>query len=121
MTGTNLATIVSEGPAHEALRFGPVEVRPEEYSLLVEGRRVHLTMLESEVLVRLAERPNAVVPRAVLYRDIWGSEMRHRDRSVDAVVHRVRLKLSKAAPGWEFIHTHFGIGYRFTPEQKTQG
>jgi DNA-binding response OmpR family regulator len=120
MAGTSLATIVSDGSAHEALRFGPVEVRPEEFSLLVEGRRVHLTMLESEVLVHLAERANAVVPRTVLYRDIWGSEMRHRDRSVDAVVHRVRLKLSRIAPRWEFIHTHFGIGYRFTPEQRRE-
>jgi hypothetical protein len=29
----------------------------------------------------------------------------------------VRSKLARCAPGWTFIHTHFGIGYRFTPEQ----
>lgn len=115
MLATSVAIGVGDGAAGEALRFGPVEVRPAEFSLLVEGRRAHLTMLESELLVYLAERANAVVPRTLLYQEIWGVQMRHRDRSVDAVVHRVRAKLARVAPGWEFIHTHFGIGYRFAP------
>jgi DNA-binding response OmpR family regulator len=43
--------------------------------------------------------------------------MPHRDRSVDVFVRKVRRKLALCAPDWEFIHTHFGIGYRFKPEQ----
>jgi DNA-binding winged helix-turn-helix (wHTH) protein len=37
------------------------------------------------------------------------------DRSVDVFVRKVRQKLEKASPDWEYIHTHFGIGYRFEP------
>ena len=39
--------------------------------------------------------------------------MAHGDRSVDVFVRKLRQKLERASPGWRYIHTHFGIGYRF--------
>jgi DNA-binding winged helix-turn-helix (wHTH) protein len=42
--------------------------------------------------------------------------MIHGDRSVDVFVRKLRSKLQKRSPGWEYIHTHFGIGYRFDPK-----
>jgi DNA-binding winged helix-turn-helix (wHTH) protein len=38
------------------------------------------------------------------------------DRSVDVFVRKLRQKLEKASPEWRYIHTHFGIGYRFAAE-----
>jgi DNA-binding response OmpR family regulator len=35
------------------------------------------------------------------------------DRSVDVFVRKVRYKLELASPRWSYVHTHFGIGYRF--------
>jgi len=40
----------------------------------------------------------------------------HGDRSVDVFVRKLRQKLEKVSPGWRYIHTHFGIGYRFDAE-----
>jgi hypothetical protein len=31
-------------------------------------------------------------------------------------VRKLRQKLEKASPRWRYIHTHFGIGYRFAAE-----
>ena len=45
--------------------------------------------------------------------------MRAADRSVDVYVHKLRAKLARALPGWRFIHTHFGFGYRFDHEHST--
>ena len=42
--------------------------------------------------------------------------MVHGDRSVDVFVRKLRSKLEKASPDWRYIHTHFGIGYRFAAE-----
>jgi DNA-binding winged helix-turn-helix (wHTH) protein len=47
---------------------------------------------------------------------VWGYAMAHGDRSVDVFVRKLRAKLQKHSPGWEYIHTHFGVGYRFEPE-----
>jgi DNA-binding winged helix-turn-helix (wHTH) protein len=38
------------------------------------------------------------------------------DRSVDVFVRKVRHKLEATSPDWRYVHTHFGIGYRFDPE-----
>jgi hypothetical protein len=42
--------------------------------------------------------------------------MAHGDRSVDVFVRKLRQKLEKVSPSWRYIHTHFGIGYRFAAE-----
>jgi DNA-binding winged helix-turn-helix (wHTH) protein len=42
--------------------------------------------------------------------------MVHGDRSVDVFVRKLRSKLEKVSPSWRYIHTHFGIGYRFAAE-----
>jgi DNA-binding winged helix-turn-helix (wHTH) protein len=42
--------------------------------------------------------------------------MAHGDRSVDVFIRKLRQKLEKRSPKWEYIHTHFGVGYRFDPE-----
>src|SRR5918992_43780 len=36
--------------------------------------------------------------------------------SVDLFVRKLRQKLERSSPGWRYIHTHFGIGYRFAGE-----
>jgi DNA-binding response OmpR family regulator len=58
--------------------------------------------------------------REDLFHLAWGREMRPGDRSVDVYVRRLRVKLEQAMPGWRFIHTHFGFGYRLAPE-RSQG
>lgn len=98
------------------VRLGPLEIRPAEYQVLAHGRRVNLTVREFELFWALAERPDRVVRRAELYGRVWGGQMAPRDRSVDVFVRKLRRKLGLASPGWSYIHTHFGIGYRFTPE-----
>lgn len=100
------------GPA-PALVHGNLEIRPEEIQALVEGRRVGLTVREFQVLLALAQREDRVMRRGDIYSQVWGGEMKRRDRSVDVFVRKVRTKLAQAAPDWTYIHTHFGVGYRF--------
>jgi DNA-binding response OmpR family regulator len=78
-----------------------------------------LTVREFETFLVLAKRPDRVVTRQEIYSLVWGRQMAYRDRSVDVFVRKVRRKLDVAAPGWAYIHTHFGVGYRFLPERIT--
>ena len=54
--------------------------------------------------------------REEIYERVWGYAMAHGDRSVDVFVRKLRQKLRTASPEWSYIHTHFGVGYRFAPE-----
>jgi DNA-binding response OmpR family regulator len=100
----------------EVRNIGIVEIRPRELQVLVDGERAGFTVREFEIFYVLAERHDRVVPREEIYQLVWGGTMPRRDRSVDVFVRKVRGKLATVAPEWNFIHTHFGIGYRFKPE-----
>jgi DNA-binding response OmpR family regulator len=102
------------------LRCANLEIRTDAHQALANGRPVDLTSREFQVLLALAERRNRVVPRPELYQLVWRRRMAYRDRSVDVFVRKLRLKLHSAAPGWIYIHTHFGIGYRFAPQRAAQ-
>ena len=114
-----MATVHAIMDGLRPFRAGPLEVRPDEIQVLVGDRRVGLTVREFQVFLVLAERPDRVVPRERIYDLVWTGPMPRRDRSVDVFVRKVRRKLAAAAPGWVFIHTHFGIGYRFAPDRST--
>jgi DNA-binding response OmpR family regulator len=107
----------ASAPDGGRIEIANVEIRPGEMQVLVEGRRTGLTVREFELFFVLAKRLDSVVQRPEIYELMWGGEMPPRDRSVDVLVRKVRGKLEAVAPGWRYIHTHFGIGYRFTPER----
>ncbi len=107
----------SAGDGSEVIEFANLEIRPDECEVLVEGRRVGLTVREFQIVHVLAQRCDRVVTRPEIYSRIWGGQMAYRDRSVDVVVRKARRKLTESAPKWSYIHTHFGVGYRFSPER----
>jgi DNA-binding response OmpR family regulator len=113
-----MSTTVTVAARHPGvLRCANLEIRPSELQALASRRPVELTAREFQLLVALAERRNRVVPRTELYELVWRQRMAYRDRSVDVFVRKLRCKLHEAAPGWVYIHTHFGVGYRFAPER----
>ena len=57
-----------------------------------------------------------MLEREEIYQRVWGYAMARGDRSVDVFVRKLRQKLERASPGWRYIHTHFGVGYRFAAE-----
>jgi DNA-binding response OmpR family regulator len=104
-------------PPDTVLRIANLEFRPVELQVLADDRRVGFTIREFELCFLLSQRLDAVVQRPEIYTEIWGGEMPSRNRSVDVLVRKVRAKLEQAAPGWRYVHTHFGVGYRFMPER----
>ena len=80
------------------------------------GESLDLTRREFELLHLLAERKGQVLEREAIYQRVWGYAMAHGDRSVDVFIRKLRQKLEKRSPSWGYIHTHFGVGYRFDPE-----
>jgi DNA-binding response OmpR family regulator len=104
-------------PTETPLEIANLEVRPAELQVLAGGRRAGFTVREFELFFLLFSRIDSVVQRPEIFELMWGGEMPRRNRSVDVLVRKVRAKLELAAPDWRYVHTHFGIGYRFTPEQ----
>lgn len=100
----------------EPVTVGEVEIRPDQYQAFVSGRSLDLTRREFELIELLARAGNEVFEREVICNRLWDPAMGRNDRSLDVVVHKLRRKLERASPRWRYIHTHWGIGYRFAAE-----
>jgi DNA-binding response OmpR family regulator len=96
---------------------GELEIRADQYQAFVSGRSIELTRREFELLALLADAHGQVIEREDIYQKVWGYAMAHGDRSVDVFIRKLRQKLQRHSANWTYIHTHFGIGYRFDPEQ----
>ncbi len=93
-----------------------LEIRPDQFQAFVAGDSLDLTRREFELLHLLAGAKGQVLERETIYQRVWGYAMAHGDRSVDVFIRKLRQKLEKRSPEWGYIHTHFGVGYRFDPE-----
>jgi DNA-binding response OmpR family regulator len=98
------------------LAIGELEIRPDRFQAFVGDDALDLTRREFELLHLLAGERGQVLERETIYQRVWGYAMAHGDRSVDVFIRKLRQKLEKHSPSWAYIHTHFGIGYRFDPE-----
>jgi DNA-binding response OmpR family regulator len=98
-----------------AATIGEITIRPDLYQAYVSEQSLELTAREFEILQLLAQS-DRVLRREEIYERVWGYAMAHGDRSVDVFVRKLRQKLRAISPAWSYIHTHFGVGYRFAPE-----
>jgi DNA-binding response OmpR family regulator len=108
----------------EPVRGDPIEVAelridPREVQAFVDGRSAELTPTEFRLLYALALERGRVLTRDELMQKIWGRRQRHRDRTVDVFVRKLRAKIDRRAPVHDFIHTRHGVGYKLDPIPKT--
>ncbi|MGA2009212.1 MAG: response regulator transcription factor [Solirubrobacteraceae bacterium] len=101
----------------ESSSFGQITVRPDLYQAYVDDVSLELTAREFEIL-HLLSGSDRVLRREEIYERVWGYAMAHGDRSVDVFVRKLRQKLRQGSPEWNYIHTHFGVGYRFAPDRE---
>ena len=95
---------------------GELEIRADRFQAFARDASVDLTRREFELIELLAAAEGRVLEREEIYQRVWGYAMARGDRSVDVFVRKLRQKLERASPDWRYIHTHFGVGYRFSPE-----
>lgn len=103
-------------PETGPLAVGELEVRPDQFQAFIAGNSLDLTRREFELLHLLARNEGKVLDRDTIYERVWGYAMAHGDRSVDVFIRKLRTKLEKRSPDYTYIHTHFGVGYRFAAE-----
>jgi DNA-binding response OmpR family regulator len=99
------------------IEAGQLAIRPDRYDAYVGEQGASLSRKEFELLRQLAAADGRVLEREDIYQRVWGYTMARGDRSVDVFVRKLRQKLEVISPHWRYVHTHFGVGYRFAPER----
>ncbi len=103
----------SAGPAQkEILQSGDLEINLEDHTVKVAGRPVELTPTEFEILVVLARQPKRVFSRLQIMEQAQGSAFEGYERTIDAHIKNIRLKIEPNPKKPVYIHTVFGVGYK---------
>ncbi len=100
---------------------GELAIRPDRFDAYVGEEPASLSRKEYELLHQLAVADGRVLEREDIYQRVWGYTMARGDRSVDVFVRKLRHKLERLSPNWRYVHTHFGVGYRFAAEPVAGG
>ncbi len=107
-----------ELPVHdEPVLAGEITIRPDRFDAYAGPEPAGLSRREYELLSQLASAGGRVLEREEIYQRVWGYAMVRGDRSVDVFVRKLRQKLERVSPGWRYVQTHFGVGYRFAAER----
>ena len=99
-------------PASPQLRFGDLEIIPDEGVVRRDGDEVHLTKTEFKLLVELAQNPGKVFSRETLLDKVWGYDYFADGRLVDVHVRRLRTKVENDPANPRHVVTVRGLGYK---------
>ena len=102
-------------PGNPRLRFGDLEVVPQEGVVTRNGEQVHLTKTEFRLLVELANHPGTVFSREDLLEKVWGHGVFGDGRLVDVHVRRLRTKVEADPANPRYVVTVRGLGYKLQP------
>ncbi len=102
-------------PHQASLELGAVVVDFNALTATRGSMSLSLSHREFDLLRYLAERPDHVVHRDELLREVWGYPDAPNTRSVDHAIARLRKKIESDPRHPCFIHTVHGDGYCLTP------
>ncbi|SMB78470.1 response regulator transcription factor [Deinococcus hopiensis] len=94
----------------DLLSFGALQIRPERRQVIFEGKEVHLSPKEFELLLLLSRQPGRVYSREEITSEIWRGELSSTSNVVDVHFGNLRRKLRNVA-GRSSIRTVRGRGY----------
>ncbi|WP_404330151.1 response regulator transcription factor [Mesobacillus maritimus] len=97
----------------EILKQGNIEINLTTYEVKINHTPIQLTPTEYKILITLAQKPGRVYSRLQLLNSVMGEAFLHYERSIDTHVSNLRKKVEKDPANPEYIHTVYGIGYRF--------
>jgi two-component system, OmpR family, KDP operon response regulator KdpE len=97
------------------LEAGDFVIDVRAHSILVQGKPVHLTPKEFDLLLHLARNAGKVMTHRALLTAVWGAQSAHQPEYLRVFVGQLRKKL-EGETGRQYIQTEPWVGYRFVPE-----
>jgi len=98
-----------------AIEAGDFVVDAAAHSITVQGKPVHLTPKEFDLLLHLANNAGKVMTHRALLTAVWGSQSAHQPEYLRVFIGQLRKKLENHT-GRQYIQTEPWVGYRFVPE-----
>ena len=84
------------------------------YQATIYGRNLDITAVEFKLLAYLVANPGRIYSRGQLIDRIYPDDRIVSERTIDSHIKKLRHKITEVAPEEEFIHSVYGVGYKFS-------
>ncbi len=101
----------SKGHSQSVIHTGRVEVNLDAKTVAVEGKPVHLTGKEYQMLELLSLRKGTTLTKEMFLNHLYGGMDEPELKIIDVFICKLRKKLSNATGGDNYIETVWGRGY----------
>jgi len=98
-----------------AIELGDFVVDAQAHTVAVQGKPIHMTPKEFDLLLHLARHAGKVMTHRALLTAVWGAQSAHQPEYLRVFVGQLRKKLENET-GRQYIQTEPWVGYRFVPE-----
>ena len=102
-----------ENPAPAAESQSVVHIDRDKFKASIAGKDVELTAIEFKMLACMVEDPGRIFSRDKLMDLAYQDHRIVSDRTIDSHIKKLRRKIRAAAGGVDYIHSVYGIGYKF--------
>lgn len=97
----------------EEIKIKQLRILPLSRRVYIRDKEVILANKEFELLLFLAQNPNIVFSKEVLFDRVWGMDAIGDTSTVTVHINRLRDKIEEDTSKPEYIDTVWGAGYRF--------
>lgn len=99
------------------LQVGNIEVFPDQFRVLVQGKEIELNRKEYDILNYFMSRPGRLVNKNTLAESVWGDHIEQVDNFdfIYAQIKNLRKRLKDAGATPE-LKSVYGFGYKFVVE-----
>ncbi len=101
----------SKGHSQSIIKTGSVDVNLDAKTVEVEGRTVHLTGKEYQILELLSLRKGTTLTKEMFLNHLYGGMDEPELKIIDVFICKLRKKLATATGGDNYIETVWGRGY----------
>ncbi|WP_118196954.1 response regulator transcription factor [Albibacterium indicum] len=100
----------------ENFTFGDTEHHPSIHTLIRDGKRIELTILENRILLYFLQNIGRVISRDELMEVVWGYSSNVNTRTLDMHIVRLRKKIELNPDRPAYLITVRGMGYKFVED-----
>ena len=98
----------------ELLEVGGIKLNKSAHTVMIDTEFVELSFKEFELLAYFMENQGIALSREKILNRVWNYDYFGDARKIDTHVKKLRSKLGKKG---EYIHTIWGMGYKFEVEE----
>lgn len=105
--------------ADKVYKTAGLEIYFERRMIYLNGKEVHLTQIEYQLLSLLAENSGRVLTYKFLMNSIWGPYTDNNNQILRVNMANIRRKIEKNPAQPQYVFTEIGIGYRMRENENT--